>query len=407
MSEISCDIAIAGGGASGLCAAITAKRTDASARIVVIERLSKCGKKLLATGNGKCNLSNLNISPDRYHGSVDVKPLLEKSSLVGDFFDSLGIFTHHDSEGRIYPLSNSAASVTEELIEKALELGVEIICDCEIVDIRKKEKGFEIASDSNKIFAKSIILTAGGCAQKNLGSNGSGFAIAKGLGIKVNEAVPFLCPVPVKRSELNGLSGIRAKACATVITNGKKVKSESGEVQFTDKYLSGICIFNLSGICIPERSSILLDLLPQFSENEVISMVKASAEKFAARTADRLLSGIFNRKLALYIMKREIKKPLDTKISALTTAELIGVSRAIKSLSFSVKERASFDNAQAVMGGIDGSEINQVLESKKHKGLYFAGEILDTVGDCGGFNLHFAWLTGIIAGRAAAERTKK
>ncbi len=407
MSKISCDIAIAGGGAAGLCAAITAKRTDKNAQVVILERLSRCGKKLLATGNGRCNLSNLNISPANYHGSVDVKPFLEKSALVGDFFDSLGILTHSDSEGRIYPLSNSAATVADGLIAQAQELGVKILCDFEISNIRKSSKGFEIISETDTVLASSAIITAGGCAQKNLGSNGSGFDIAKKLGIKVNEALPVLCPVPVKKTELSGLSGIRVKACATLVTDKKSVKSESGEVQFTDNYLSGICIFNLSGLVVPERSVISLNLLPDLTKNGVILTVKSAAEKFSSRTLDWLLSGIFNRKLAVYIVKRSLKKPLDAKISSLTADDIKSVSSSITDLRFSVTKRASFENAQAVTGGIDGCEITGRLESKKHNGLFFGGEILDAVGDCGGYNLHFAWLTGIIAGQAAAERNKR
>ena len=407
MSDISCDILIVGGGAAGLCAGITAKRADKNARVVVIERLSKCGKKLLATGNGRCNLSNLNISPEHYHGSVDVKPLLDKSALVAVFFSSLGILTYADNEGRIYPLSNSAATVNDALIAQAEESGVKIVCDFEITDIKKNEKGFEIISDADTVFAKKVILSAGGCAQKNLGSNGSGFSIAKKLGLKVNEPVPVICPVPVKKTELNGLSGLRAKAIATIITDGNAVKSEAGEVQFAEKYLSGICIFNLARLAVPERSVVSLNLLPDFNRNEIISTVNSAAEKFRNRTLDWLLSGIFNRKLAIYLVKKAVKKPLDAKISALTKTELENVAKTISDLRFTVTERASFDSAQAVLGGIAGSEITACLESKKHKGLFFAGEILDTVGDCGGFNLHFAWLSGLISGRAAAERNKR
>lgn len=406
MADFKTDIAIIGGGASGLAAAISAKLTDKAFSVTILERLPKVGKKLLATGNGRCNLSNVNLNASNYHGSVDAIEIIGESPDVSEFFSELGVLTYSDSEGRIYPYSNSAATVLDTLRIHAEELGIEIKNDYSVDDILAQKSNFLLKSDNSSIIAKRVIITCGGCTQTALGSNGSGFTLARGLGIKVTELKPSLCPVPVKKSQLGGLAGVRVKATASLLRGGRLLKTEKGEVQFSENYISGICIFNLSRLA-QIGDEIVLDLLDGFDDSTVDKIIEKAYLLNYNRPLDMLLSGIFNKKLAMHIVKRATKKPLTAKASELSKAEKDSILKLIKALNFTVSGSADFNAAQVTAGGVLGTEIDGMLQSKLHKGLFFAGEVLDADGDCGGYNLHFAWASGLVAGKAAAQSIKE
>lgn len=396
------DILIIGGGASGLaCAVSAAQASDCS--VIILDRMSKVGKKLLVTGNGRCNLSNRHISDEFYHGSFDVKPILEEFSDLRPFFESLGMYTVSDSAGRIYPLSNSASSVSDALRFAAEGNGnIQILTEKPCAGLSRYKDGFRAKAGEDEITAKSVILACGGCAAPVQGSDGSGFALAKGLGIGVREPYPALCALLTDGTK--SLDGVRSRCAAALFDRSGLVKKELGEVQFTKNGLSGICIFNLSAALKDggENAAVSLDLLPDYSRNEVRDMLYRAVKSRKRDSSEELLSGIFNRRIALYLLRRA--DACDLSLSSKTAlSDIRRLTEVSKNLDFKIRGRADFSAAQVTAGGVCGSEIDGSLMSRKIKGLFFAGEIIDVWGDCGGYNLHFAFSSGIKAGREAAR----
>ena len=406
------DIAIIGGGASGLAAAINAKRTDKSLSVVIIERLPRVGKKILATGNGRCNLSNSYVSSETYTGTC--KELLESTQKfsVTEFFYSLGVICETDSAGRIYPRSHSAASVLDALRLECARLGVEEICDTEVCGIdRKNISGYLtlIIKDSDeKISARKMILAGGGMSQSALGSNGSILDICRDLAINIKPPFPTLVPLKTDSKLVKPLKGQRADADVMFYTHGKCVQHERGEVQFTDGYISGICVFDLSYLynLYSTESEVRIDLLPDISETAVTDLLTAiKLTRSHAPSAD-FLSGIFTRALGAYIIKRALKDPPE-KTADIDDNMMKKIASEIKMLAFPVLGTAGFDRAQLTGGGIVSDELTDTFELRKIKGLYACGELLDIYGRCGGFNLDFAFSSGAIAGRDAALTMRK
>ncbi|MBD5082462.1 MAG: aminoacetone oxidase family FAD-binding enzyme [Ruminococcaceae bacterium] len=397
-----CDLIIIGGGAAGLACAVEASKTFGGS-IILLDRKPKVGKKLLVTGNGRCNLSNRIMSEEFYHGSFDVKPLLEEFPDLRLFFEKLGLYTVSDSAGRIYPLPNTASSVLDALrfaIEK--KDNVQILTDGHCNDLQKTKDGFTVKAGEHEIRGKAVVLACGGCAAPVHGSDGSGFELAKELGISVNKPYPALCSLLTDGTK--SLDGVRCKCAASLYRKGLLEKSELGEVQFTKNGLSGICIFNLSA-AFPEGEKdvkVSLDLLPDYTQNDVYNMLWNVCRTRKRDLAEEIFNGIFNRKIALYLLKKADipTSAISAKMDIFDIKKLAALS---KKLEFEIKGRGDFSSAQVTAGGVIGSEIDSNFMSVKHKGLFFAGEIIDLWGDCGGYNLHFAFSSGIKAGRSAVK----
>lgn len=397
-----CDISIIGGGASGLaCAVSAAQVSDCS--VMVLDRMPKVGKKLLVTGNGRCNLSNRHISGEFYHGSFDVNPILDEFPDIRLFFEKLGLYTVCDSSGRIYPLSNTASSVSDALRFAAEEKdNIQILTERSCRSILRHKEGFLIKAGEDDIISKAVILACGGCAAPVQGSDGSGFALAKGLGIDVASPYPALCSLLADGTK--SLDGVRSRCLASLVNSRGLVKSELGEIQFTKNGLSGICIFNLSAAFKDSDGdmTVSLDLLPDYTFNNAFHMLLNASRCRNRDLSDELFSGIFNRKLVLCLLKRA-DIPLSTFSSRINYDGIKRLAAVSKNLEFKIKGRANFNSAQVTAGGVRGSEIDGRLMSKKTNGLFFAGEIIDIWGDCGGYNLHFAFASGIKAGREAVR----
>lgn len=397
-----CDLIIVGGGAAGLaCACAAVESFDGS--IIVLDRKPKVGKKLLVTGNGRCNLSSRNMSEEYYHGSFDVKPLLEEYPDIRPFFEKLGMYTVCDSTGRIYPLSNTAASVLDALrfgIEK--RGNIQILTDSHCTVFKKDKDGFFIKAGEYEIRGKAAVLACGGCAAPVHGSDGSGFELAKGLGISIAKPYAALCPLLT--DDTKPLDGVRSRCAASLFRNGLLEKRELGEVQFTKNGLSGICIFNLSAALGEGEKNvkISLDLLPDFTPNDVYNMLWNVCRVRKRDLAEELFNGIFNRKIALFLLKKA-NIPTSASSARLDFDAIKRLAAISKNLEFEVRGRGDFSSAQITAGGVLGSEIDGSFMSRKIEGLFFAGEIIDVWGDCGGYNLHFAFASGIKAGRSAAK----
>lgn len=400
--EKSCDILIIGAGAAGLSCAISAAESGAK-RICLLERLSRPGKKLLVTGNGRCNLSHENITSDSYHGTFDPTPLLDEIPDVRPFFRHSGLFTVTDDADRIYPLSNTAASVLDALRFAAEKTGVELITDSPCEKIIPTENGFTAKAPNLTVTAKAIVLAGGGCASSVHGSDGSCLSLAQSLGHDITPLRPALCPLQAENTK--PLDGIRCKCTATLTQNGNMIRTEQGEVQFTKTALSGICIFNLSAVYQGGQATVTLDLLPNFTSEQTRQILTAALNSRQRLPSADALTGIFNYKLAVYLLKRVNLSP-NLPASKLTNQQTAALTQAAKSLTFTVTAPAGFTSAQVTAGGIKGDEVTETLMSRKINGLFFAGEILDIHGDCGGYNLHFAFVSGIKAGRSCAEYLK-
>ena len=382
------DLVIAGGGAAGLAAAVQAGLLlkDSSAaclpRVALIEKKEVPGKKLSATGNGRCNLSN--------------EACTEREE-VDSFFDCLGLLTRTDEAGRMYPYSEEAGEVTALLTETARDLHTEIITGCQISRVLSgADGGFLLEtngpSDTFGIRCRKLLLSMGGKSYSAFGTTGDGYGIARRLGHTVTRLAPSLVPVQVQE-ELNPLAGTRAKAKAVLLRCGEVVAEEEGEVQFNRDCISGICIMNLSRLLVlnPEKKfeeafaeyELSLDLIPEYSEEELLEVLRC-------KPAEKMLQGLVRKKLAAYIQQK-----------AENPAEIV---RILKDLRFTVTGTKGWNDAQVTRGGVVLDEVNpETMESKILPGLYFAGEILDYDGPCGGWNLHFAWQTGLKAGRSMAE----
>ena len=396
------DLTIIGAGASGLACAVSAAENGVK-DICLLERMPRAGKKLLATGNGRCNLSRENITPDSFHGSFDVSHILAEFPDIRPFFKRLGMFTHTDPSGRIYPLSNTAASVLDALRFAAENAGATILTETKCTALSRKNGVFEITTDKGKLYSKSVVLAGGGCASPVQGSDGSCLSLAKSVGIEIAPLRPALCPIPAENTK--PLDGLRIKCAASLNVGEKTLKTVQGEVQFTKTALSGICIFDLSAVYPNEKATVTLDLFPEKTISETEEMLTTAVNFRKNLPSADALTGIFNRRLGVYLLKRINRNP-DRPAKTLSPNELQALAKAAKALDFITSAPTDFTSAQVTAGGVKGTELSSSLMSKKVSGLFLAGEIIDAHGDCGGNNLHFAFATGIKAGQSAADFIK-
>lgn len=397
------DIAVIGGGASGLAAAIAVKRHKPSLKVVILERLPRIGKKILATGNGRCNYTNRNIDITDYHGSCQKLYNSIKDFSCEDFFETLGVYGYSDEEFRVYPLNNSASAILDGLRLEILKLGIDVICDFNVTDI-KKEKKYKVISDNDFITATSVIIAGGGMSQGNLGSDGSMLRIMKKSGISVSPLYPALTSFKVTPEAVRSLKGIRVNALVSLYSDNKKLGSQRGEVQFGDGTVSGICVFNLS--CLSggkENLELSVDMLPDINYNEAKKLIHDIKRIRSTSPLEDFLSGILNKRAGMGIIKSCTSHALTEKTEILSEKELNSIVTKIKDYRFRVMGLSGFEKSQVTGGGINISETDSFLRSKKFKGMYFCGEILDIIGYCGGYNLYFAFGSGVLAGKTCAE----
>ncbi len=385
--------AIIGGGASGLIAAIEIKSENPKLNVTVFEKLPKTGKKILATGNGRCNFTNENLSPSHFYGNSDfLKSIL--TSVYADtenYFRSLGVLAYRE-DGRIYPRSQQASAVRDALINNAVSLGVKLITDSKIEEIKETSKGFEV----NNQFFDCVLITTGGKASAVHGSDGAGYKFAENFGHKITPLYPALCGL-VPKEKLSILKGVRAECKASLYSDNALLGEESGEIQFTDKGISGIPIMNLSHLCKGNKNlKLSLNLCEDICEAELREHINMSEK---ALEIEDVLSGIINSKLGFKVMEYAGIYP-HTKLSAVSKRQTDYLIESLYNLEIPIKGTRDFESAQITCGGVDTNSINpKTMMSEIKNGLFFAGEILDIHGDCGGYNLHLAFTTGRIAAK--------
>lgn len=408
------DLIVIGAGASGYACAINAKKLYPGVSVAVLERLPRSGKKILATGNGRCNLCNLNAKPSDYRGEKLVSAVFAEYGVkdVISFFDSLGLRTFADSEGRVYPKSNTASSVLDALRFAAEDLGVEIICGSKAASLKKSGDRYIINGEYS---APSVVLAAGGKASSAQGSDGSGLKLAEGLGISVTPLYPALVPLTVSSSELKSLKGVRAHDVSLTLMRGDSpVMTTVGEILFTDGGISGIAAMELAGSAneilgksVKEKCFTRIDFLPGFSENELKEYLANALKIKKNRKIDDYLTGLLPKMLGIEICKVSKLYSGDKSVSSLTHSDIDILCKKIKNFPVEITGTKAFDAAQVTRGGIKTDEINPgTLELKKYPGLFVCGEIIDVDGPCGGYNLLWAWSSGLLAGRIGGRYDK-
>lgn len=384
--------------------AVSAKTLHSKLRVAIIEKNDRVGKKLIATGNGRCNLTNLNVSAEHYRGSFQPKlgSVLSRygaDELLGHF-RKLGLLTFADSEGRCYPLCRQASAVLDVLRYACDRMNVEIYCGETVKSIRNAGGSFCVTTHENTFTAPKLVIACGSKASPIHGGSASAADYLRNFGHKFIPFSPALCPVKTDYAGLKALKGIRAAAKAALIRNGQIIACESGEVQFTANALSGICVFNLSLDAKP-NDIIELDLLENISLNELLSIFRRQRGLFEDLTCDCLLTGILQKRLAQAVLKASGMRDFTVRCCQLDNEQLQRIAYTVKHFRFNVTENSGFDQAQCALGGVVGNEIDEhTMQSKLCRGLYVCGEAIDICGECGGYNLHFAFAGGMIAGES-------
>lgn len=407
-------IAVIGGGAAGMMAAIQASCDDTI--VELYERNDRVGKKLLATGNGKCNFSNTDMNSSAYYGSAVsyYEKLFSKFGVAEciDFFSQAGMLIK-DRSGYLYPASEQASTVLDILRIMLENCGVRIYTDCKVKRIETIEKNgkLQIITDENKgmtdekMIYDSVILACGGKAAPATGSDGNGFKMAKALGHHVTEVVPALVQLRCREDFFKSVAGVRTQADLTLYIEGKAECSIQGELQLTDYGISGIPVFCFSreaayAILHKKTVTVGINFLPQLKDKEYKLFWKERWAKQLNQSLEQFLTGISNKKINQLIIRLSGCRPHEpvNDISEEKRAIIAGLYRK---LVVSVYEANGFEHAQVSAGGIPAHELTYELESKYVPNLYFAGEIIDMDGICGGYNLQWAWTSGAVAGRAA------
>lgn len=403
------DILIIGGGAAGLTAAIAAARHGA--RPLVVERMSRVGKKLLSTGNGRCNLSNARQKPEAWHGAEPafVQKVLEGFGLkeTQHFFEGLGILLKEEEDGKIFPLCEQASSVLDALREECARLGVKIIENQRIHHIEKGKNGFLCRStEGHTCHAERVILATGGKAAPNLGSNGGGYKIAEQLGHRCTPLFPALVQICLEARWLKRLKGLKVDGRVSLLVEDEEKRVEEGEILFTEYGLSGPPILQISRLVAAQeeqKREAVLDFFPDWCQEELEKHLEQREQNFPWKSPERRLMGLLHKRLIPVLLEEAAIANYRQEGRPLSEEEQKRLAGFLKNWRLPCRGVQSWMNAQVTAGGLDCRDFSpETLESRLCPGFYAAGEVLDVDGDCGGYNLQWAWSTGFLAGRAAA-----
>ncbi len=411
------DIIIVGTGASGLaCAARILKSCESKPNMLILDANKKAGRKLLATGNGRCNLTNENMSLEHYHGDTDKLSFLmdEYSHKALEFFEDLGLLTSADNEGRVYPYSKQATSVLNVLMNA---VGCEIRYESAVKSIKKNKNSFNLALENGETLeCRILVIAGGGAASPKLSASKSCYGLCKSLGHSVTDLYPSLVPMKCEDAFLRKLVGVRCRAEVSLMNGKNPLKSEIGELQIADKAISGICIFNLSVLAAEHYSenpnkqanlSVKIDFMPDYPFAQCMDIIRRAASLNARLPISSLFDGILNNKVGLALLQKAGLN-LNDNCDKLSGKSVFALASLVKGLTLPISGLKSFDDAQVTAGGIPLKEINpHTMESAKCKNLYLCGEILNIHGDCGGYNLHFAWMSALCAADAVCGKLGK
>ncbi len=395
------DLIIIGGGAAGLCAAVYYKKQNPNSTVRIIEALPRVGKKLSLTGNGRCNISNLKMSPRHYHG--ERRDFCEYALNTYDRYFTEGFFTgigvdFTDEGDKLFPSSLQAASVVDCLRFALEELNILLHLETRVTNIQISGGNYKVICGSVQFFAKNLIVASGlFSGGERLGCDGSCFEILKKAGFKTVKPTPSLVQIKTETDLVKQLKGIKIEATATLKCDNGFTRSEFGEVLFCDYGLSGPPILQISREASKCGSTIVLDLMPHITKDELISSLTVRRENLKNRSLDEFFTGMLQKRIGQVLLK-VIGCKLTNAVFSLTEVDIINLAETIKSWSFRVTGTTGFLNSQVTAGGLCTTGFcNKTMESRAYKGLYCIGEILDIDGDCGGFNLQWAWSSAFCA----------
>lgn len=405
-------IIVIGGGASGLVAAIIAARNGA--KVTILERKDRVGKKILATGNGRCNMTNVNCSSSDFHGGSEafIDGLLEQFNVEStlDFFRELGIYPITQEGGKVYPNSLQATSILDVLRYEISRLKISIECNAEVVKIEQSNNFIVHTKDNQKYYGNKVIIATGGKSAPDLGSNGSGFSLAKSLGHTVHSPLPSLVQLKSEASFLKQLKGVKVNARAKILDeNEKMLRQEYGEILFADYGISGPPILQISRIASVrlqgnQKVIVDIDLMDEFSHKELDQLLIKRLTSMPSKSIQDNFIGLINKRLIPVLIK-EVGIGLEKKSADISKQERQGLVNLLKQFRLNILGTHQWNQAQVTAGGVATDEVDATtLQSKKVKGIYFTGEVLDVDGDCGGYNLQWAWSTGYVAGMSASNK---
>ncbi len=392
---------IIGAGAAGLCAAITSVR--AGHKVTLLEQNNKIGKKILVSGNGKCNIDNKYINLNRFHGQNPkfIEEVLEgyDFDVVEKFFTSIGLELVEGKEGKMFPMSLQASSVVELLEYEAKRAGVQIICDCVVTSINKNSNTFTVETSQGTKTCEKLLLSSGSPAAPQLGGSNSGYAFATKMGHTLIPRHPSLVQLCSEETWVKECAGVKVAGLAQLYANGEYITEKKGDLLFTNYGISGLAILDLSReistrLANFDYCELNLDLMPEISKEKITNLLLKRIKEGSDKPLSLWLQGVINKKLIPIIVEQSRCKAKTEK--ELNRKEINKIVHTIKNLKLSINDTKGFQGAEVATGGINTTEVNpQTMESKLIPNLFFAGEILDVDGDRGGFNFHFAWVCGL------------
>ena len=404
-------IAIIGGGASGLMAALFAARSGAD--VTIYEHNASVGKKILASGNGRCNIINTTATHDDYAGNDPPFVTYALKQLSFGYFEkfcnSIGLILDIKEDGRCYPLSNEAKSVLIALKSAVSEAGVKIITDSHVSAVTKKENRFIIETPSGKNHFDKVLIATGSEAAPQLGATNDGYTFARSFGHEIIPTYPSLVQLHLNSKNHPKMAGVKTLAEVTLLIDGKSNTKVTGDILFAAYGISGLAILDISqrasyALLNKQRVSISLNLLPRYDRVALVSVIEKLFASVPKHTVHTALCGVIPAKIATYLLE-DAAIALSASVSTLTPKEIKKLAQLIGEWKFDVTDTHGFKHAEVSGGGVSTAQINnKTMESKLIEGLYFSGEVLDIVGKRGGYNFNFAWASGMIAGKEMAKK---
>ena len=405
------DVCIIGGGASGLIAAISAKRIRPDLNVIVIEKNDRVGKKLINTGNGRCNITNADISSDHYYSSDEgFFDYFDGFSLndTKDFFESIGVLFKEEEKGKIYPYSLQASSVLDALRYECERLSVDIHCSERVEKLDKSNEVFQVGTNISTYTSSTVIIAAGGATSDKLGGCRDGYNLLKQYSHTCTPLYPCITAVKTELNLIKALKGIKTDVVLTLKV-GKFKKSDFGEILFTEYGLSGPPVLQLSQMLKGSADNALfsIDFMPEYDFENIVLMIKNRLNTVYEDKLENLFIGMLNKRIGQTIIKSSGFQ-LSDSASNLSEKEIRAIVSKIKKFQLEVTGVRGFEYAQVTGGGIELNRFNcKTMQSNLCKGLFACGEVLDVTGDCGGFNLQWAWTSGYKAGVSAAMSIKR